>query len=31
VNAIVSLLDADHDRVVRGLWAELEREFGVTV
>ena len=31
MNAIVSLLDADHDRVVRGLWAELEREFGVTV
>ena len=30
MNAIVSLLDEDHDRIVRDLWAELEREFGVT-
>jgi hypothetical protein len=30
VNAIVSLLDADYDRVVRDLWDELEHDFGVT-
>jgi hypothetical protein len=30
MNAIVSLLDEEHDRVVRGLWGELEHDFGVT-
>jgi len=30
VNAIVSLLDEEHDQTVRNLWAELEGDYGVT-
>ncbi len=30
MNAIVSLLDEEHDRIVRDLWDELDHDFGVT-
>lgn len=29
MNGIVSLLDAEHEGMVRDLWRELERDFGV--
>ena len=29
MNAIVSLLDEEHDQTVRNLWSELEGDFGV--
>ncbi|HEX7021374.1 MAG TPA: 2'-5' RNA ligase family protein [Trueperaceae bacterium] len=29
LEAVVSLLDEEHDAKVRALWAELEREFGL--
>ena len=29
LEAVVSLLDETHDALVRGLWAELERAFGL--
>ncbi len=29
MNGVVSLLDAEHEVMVRALWSELERDFGV--
>ncbi|MEO6889414.1 MAG: hypothetical protein ABI456_09040 [Ktedonobacteraceae bacterium] len=29
MHAVVSLLDEEHTRAIKELWAELERDFGV--
>jgi hypothetical protein len=30
MQGVVSLLDPEHHRLVKGLWAELKRNFGVS-